>query len=85
MTSLVHPSSAWKSPPKIVLALAFLASQVAAQAAAPQPPASPHHSRPAIASPELGKIPHKHRETKRARVKPEKHATKGQQPVRSLR
>jgi hypothetical protein len=87
MTSLVRSSPAWRSPPKIILALAFLVSQVPVQAAAPEPPpqAKPNDSGPVIVSTEPGKIPHKHRETKRGPVKPEKYPTKPQQPVRSLR
>lgn len=87
MTSLVWPSSPWLSPPKAVLTLALLASQMAGQAAAPAAPASPaaSDSGPVVVSSDRPKHPGKHRPVKPGPVKPETYPSQPQHPVRSLR
>lgn len=86
MASLSRSSSFWISGTKIGLTLALLASQMAAQAAPNKPnPPDPNDASPVIVSTDRVKHPHKHRETKRARVEPEKLATKPQQMVKDLR
>jgi hypothetical protein len=87
MTSLVFPSSPWLSPPKAVLTLALLASQMAVQAAAPAgPPApAPGDSGPVIVSSDRPNHPPKHRHVKPGPVKPESYPSQPQHPVRNLR
>jgi hypothetical protein len=87
MTSIVRSFSAWRSATKIVLTLAFLASQMPVQAAAPEVPgpADPNDSGPVIVSTDKGKTPNQHRHSKRGPVKPEKYLSKPQQQVRNLR
>ena len=87
MTSIVRSFSAWRSATKIVLMLAFLVSQMPAQAAGPEVPrgANPNDSGPVIVSTDKGKTPKRHRELKPGPVKPEKYPSKPQQQVRNLR
>lgn len=87
MTSPVHTSFAWRSPPKIILALAFVASQMPVQAAKPElpPQANPNASDAVIVTTDKVKKPHKHRETKRGLAKPEKFPSLPQQQVKTLR
>jgi hypothetical protein len=89
MTSLVRPPCAWLSPPRLVLTLALLAGHLAAHAAAPDVPGPPDPSDtgPVIVTTDPLKQPHKHRDVKRAPVKPDtdKYPSKPQQPVQTLR
>ena len=88
MTSSLRVSSAWSSPAKAVLTLAFLASQMPTQAApkAPSAPPDPNGAeQSALAAPGQAKTPHKHRATKRGLAKPETPSTQPQQLVRALR
>ena len=85
MTSSVRPSSAWLSPPRLVLTLALLASQMAVHATAPDVPGPPNDTGPVIVTTDPPKKPHKHRDVKRAPAKPDTYPSKPQQPVRTLR
>lgn len=70
------------------LTLVLLLSQLPTQAGAqnqPDKPAKPDNPDAVVVSSERVKVPHKHRETKRGQVKPEKFASKPQQMVKSLR
>lgn len=87
MTLPVWPSSPWLSPPKAVLTLALLASQMPLQAAAPAAPAEPvaSDSGPVLVSADPPRPPPKHRPVKPGPVKPETYPSQPQHPVRSLR
>ena len=76
----------WISFIKFALTLAFLASQMAVQAAPDQPnPPNSGSSEPVIVSTDKSKNPSKHRDLKRGPIQPEKYPTKPQQQIRNLR
>lgn len=87
MSIPVRASCGWKLPANAALALAILAGQIPAHAAAPEQPGppDPNGSGPVIVSPDPVKPPPKHRTLKRAPVKPQTYPSKPQQPVRTLR
>lgn len=87
MTLHDYPSLPWLSPPKVVLTLALLASQMQVQAAAPAAPPEPTFgdSGPVLVSSDPPRHPPKHRHVKHGPVKPETYPSKPQHPVRSLR
>ena len=86
MTTFAHSSSSWVSRIKVGLMLAFVISQMPAQAAPKEPdPPDRTGSGPVVVSTDRGKNPNKHRQLKHGPSKPEKHATKPQQQVHNLR
>lgn len=86
MKSLAPSSSCWASRTKVGLTLAFLVTQMSAQAA-PDAPArpDPNDTGPVIVSTDRVKPPSKHRKVSPGPVKPETYPTQPQQEVRTLR
>ncbi len=86
MTSLAISSSAWVSRAKVGLTLAFLVTQMSAQAAPDAAtPSDPNDTGPVIVSTDPVKKPSGRRNVKPGPVKPETYPTKPQQQVRTLR
>ena len=86
MTLLAYPSAPRISLTKVGLTLAFLVTQMSAQAA-PDAPArpDPNDTGPVIVSTDRVKPPSKHRKVSPGPVKPETYPTQPQHELRTLR